>query len=119
MKKYLKYLPYALIVVALLVGRLSAPVHDKDLIRKFELERKTLKEDIKDKETQITDLTNAGLTIAKRMKEDSLKTSVQLQANKRAFLELKKRYEKINLSNATTSELDSIRAGIIALYPIK
>jgi hypothetical protein len=114
MSQVLKYSPFVLAIALFFVGRYSAPVQDRDLIRKFELERKTLKEDIQAKEAQINDLTNAGLTIAKRMKEDSLKTYVQLQANKRAFLELKRKYNEINLSSADSHVLDSLVSSLYA-----
>ena len=119
MKTLLKLLPYLLCVGLYFVGRWTAPQPDKELIRRFEIERKYHQDQIKDLEQEIIDLSEAGITIREKMYQDSLKTANAQKANNEAYLRLKKQYEKINLSRASTVELDSIRAGIVALHPIK
>lgn len=117
MKKLSNYIPYLLIVVAAFTGRWTAPKPDKELMQKYESERKYHLQQIQDKEAKIIDLTRAGETIVKKMKADSLEAASALQANNRAFLKLKKEHEKINLSRASAAELDSVRARLLALYP--
>ena len=113
------YLPYLLAVGLFFAGRFTSPDNSKELTRKYELERKTLQLLIEQKEAKISDLSGAGLTIHKKMQEDSLKYSVSIKANNAAYLSLKKKYESINYSRASASELDSVRAVLLTLYSNK
>lgn len=104
----LKYLPYVLAGLLFFVGRCSTPKPDKDLIKKYELERKTLLEDIKLKEARIIDRETEAKEIVTRMKQDSLKTYVELQAKNRAIFKLKESYENISFRDADGAKLDSV-----------
>jgi hypothetical protein len=119
MKNLLKYLPYILIVVAVFVGRWTAPQPDKDLLKRYEVERKYHIDQISKLNAQADDLAKAGLMIAEKRQEDSLKTAIILRAKDSAFIKLKKENEKITLSRASVAELDSARAIVIALHPVR
>ncbi len=114
MKNYLKYLPWLITVICFFIGRISSPKPDKDLIRKYELERETLLADNKAKERLILTLSNQDKEIRAKMTKDSLENIKALTANKAVILKLKKDYEKISFRNASASELDSL---LSALYP--
>lgn len=114
MKKYLNYLPYVLAGILFFAGRCSMPAADKDLIKKYELERKTLLEDVKVREARIIDRDKEAATIVQKMKEDHARDSVALKANNEAYLKLKRKYNEINLSRADAHVLDSLVSG---LYP--
>jgi hypothetical protein len=117
MKHLTKYLPYIFACSLFFVGRFSAPDKSKELERKYELERKTLRDQIKDLEVAMVDKDKAGEAIREKMYSDSLKTASVLKSNNEAYLVLLKKYEKINYSRASTSELDSLRAGILHALP--
>lgn len=104
----LKYLPYVLAGILFFVGRCSSPKPDKDLIRKYEMERKTLLEDIKIREARIIDRETQASTIIDRMKQDSVKLSSELQAKNRAIFKLEKYYASISFRDADGAKLDSV-----------
>lgn len=114
MKYILKYLPYLLIIAAFISGRFSAPDNSKEIVKKYEDERDVIFKAIQSKDVVIIGLKAQGDKVDKERKRDSLNFSVQLQANKRAYLSLKKKYNEINLNRASVHELDSIVTG---LYP--
>jgi hypothetical protein len=112
----MKYLPYILAGVLFFAGRFTAPQPDKELLRKYEVERNYHLQQIDKLNAQADDLAKAGLMIAEKMKEDSLKYSIALKANNEAYRKLKKEYESINYSRASAAELDSVRARLLTLY---
>lgn len=117
MKKYLKYLPFvASFVGVFFAGRCTAPSSDKELIRKFELERKSFIENIKLKESKISDRDKMLLKVTKKMKEDHIRDSIFLKKNNEVYLKIIKQNETLNFRNATISKLDSARAKYITLY---
>jgi hypothetical protein len=103
MKHLSKFLPYILAGALFFVGRFTSPDKSKELEKVLEKERKEHQDQISVKEGKINDLVKAVATIRTLRHQDSLKTSV----------------EKINLSRSSAAELDSLRAGVLALYPIK
>ena len=117
--KELRKLPLWLTVVVLfaalsLVGRWTAPKPDKDLLQKYETERKFHLLRIEDLNGKLADRDKVGFIIREKMKEDSLIFSEQLQANNKAYLRLKKKYNEINLHRANAHTLDSL---VSRLYP--
>lgn len=115
--KYLKYLSFAVgLILVFFAGRCTAPTEDKELKRKFELERKTLLDDVKLREARIIDRTNQDSIIIQKMKEDHARDSMALKANNEAYIKIVKEYGKINFRGASIAELDSARAKYITLY---
>jgi hypothetical protein len=108
MKTLTKYLPYILAGVLFFAGRFTAPQPDKELLRKYEVERNYHLKQIDKLNAQADDLAKAGLMIAEKMKEDSLKYSIALKANNEAYLKLKRKYNEINLSRSNAQSLDSL-----------
>lgn len=119
MKKLSNYIPYLLIVVAVFVGRWTAPDKTTELEKKFALERKYHEHVIDSLEGGLVDKDKAIATIRDQRYKDSLKTSVELRARDRAILKQQKENEKINLSRASATKLDSLRARLLTLYPVK
>jgi Skp family chaperone for outer membrane proteins len=119
MKHLSKFLPYILAGALFFVGRFTSPDKSKELEKVLEKERKEHQDQISVKEGKINDLVKAVATIRTLRHQDSLKTSVELQAKDRVILKQQKENEKINLSRSSAAELDSLRAGVLALYPIK
>lgn len=108
MKKLSNYIPFVLAGVLFFAGRWTSPKPDKELMQKYESERKYHLSQIDSLEGKAYDLLQAGLAIREKMYSDSLKFSSDLQVNKQAYLKLKKRYNEINLSRADAHDLDSI-----------
>jgi len=109
MKSYLKYIPFLIgMVLIFFAGRCSKESVDKDLVRKYELERKTLLEDVAHREGIMADRTKQAATIIQRMKQDSAKLSVDLQARNGAIFKLEKYYASISFRDADGVKLDSI-----------
>lgn len=115
MKTLLKYLPYLIVAVAaFFVARLTTPDRDKEIIKRFEEDRKAFRDSIKLRDAKIIDLAKAGSTIKEKMYTDSLKNVEALRAKNEAYSKLKVQYEKINFRRASSFELDS---AINRLYP--
>jgi gas vesicle protein len=109
-----KLLPYLLIIAAFFAGLFSAPDRSKELEKKFEQEREVILEAIGQKDRQIIEMAAESREIRERMVQDSLRFAGALEANKRAYTALKKRYNEINLNRADAAQLDSI---LSRLYP--
>lgn len=114
MKQVVKYGPWVLCVALFFVGRISSPKPDKELIRKYEMEREFHRLQITTLNAKLADRDKSGLAILEKMKSDSLKSADALRANKEAYLTLKKRYNEINLNRADSHLLDSL---VSRLYP--
>jgi hypothetical protein len=110
------YLPWVLAVGLFFAGRFTGSQPDKELINKYEAERKLSESAMKDLNAQLVDLAEAGRHEREKRQADSLKTIVVLKAKDEAYFKLKREYEKINLSRASVVELDSIGSVIESLY---
>jgi hypothetical protein len=113
MKTLKSYLPYIFAGVLFFAGRWTKTSDTSELERKLALQNKyhelvidSLKGDLIDKDKAIA-------TIREQRYKDSLETSNELRARDRAILKQQKENEKINLSRATSAELDSVRAIIL------
>lgn len=119
MKKLSNYIPYILAGVLFFTGRWTSPKPDKELMQKYESERKYHLSQIDSLKGDLVDKDKAIATIRKQRYKDSLKTSVELRARDRVILKQQKENEKINLSRASATKLDSLRARLLTLYPVK
>jgi hypothetical protein len=108
-----RYLPYVLIAVAFLFGQLSVPRTDKELIRKFAQEKKVLKTEIEYLQVSLATRDKVGLSLREKVTQDSLKYSVLLARNKTEIDKLKLKISEVNYKNATTLQLDSVRAALL------
>lgn len=109
-----KYLPWILVAVAFALGILISPKPDKTLIQKFETEREVSRQLIEQKEARIKELTGVGQAIREKAYQDSVRVAGLLKAKEIRISSLTKRLEKINLTMATDTQLDSI---VASLYP--
>jgi hypothetical protein len=108
MKKLKTFLPYILAGGLFFAGRWTGPDNSKELTRKYELERKYHLNEISKLNAALVDRDSLGLRIMRKMHEDSLKTAIDLRANKEAYGRLKKKYNEINLNRASSAQLDSL-----------
>lgn len=109
-----QYLPYILAVALFFAGRWTGQKPDTELMEKYESERIFHMEQIKALKGKGDSLVKAGEAIREKMYSDSLKFSSDLQANKEAYLKLKKKYNEINLSRADAHLLDSLVSSLYA-----
>lgn len=117
MKSYLKYIPFLIgLILVFFAGRCTSPKIDKDLVRKYELERKTLLNDVSRLNGLIAGRTKQDSIIIKKMKDRHVRDSIALKANNEAYVKLIKQNEKINYRSASISKLDSARASYLTLY---
>lgn len=107
-----KYLTVILVLAAFAGGWLLSSQGDKELIDKFDQERKEHEAAIRKLSLSIQSLRADSLNIRKKMKADSLTFAIQIREKDEAFVRQKRYYESINLSRATAHELDSLRAAI-------
>jgi len=114
MKNLSKYIPYILAAVLFFAGRWTSPKPDKELMQKYESERTYHLSQIDSLKGKADDLADTGAAILEKMYSDRLKYENALQANKEAYLKLKKKYNEINLNRADAQLLDSL---ISSLYP--
>ena len=112
--KYIKFWPVILAALLFFVGRCTAPKPDKELRAKYEQERDAIMEVIGQKDAKIIQMAAESREIRKQMTSDSLKFSVELGANKRAYTALKKKYNEINYTRYTAHDLDSV---LSVLFP--
>lgn len=112
MKKLSSYIPYLLAAVLFLVGRLTAPQPDKELLRKYEVERNYHLNQIDKLNAQADDLAKAGIEIGEKMEARRVKDSIALKAKDRVIFKLKQNYENISFRNADAVKLDSIFAAL-------
>jgi malate synthase len=110
----LKYLPYGLILVAFILGQLSAPGSDKELIKRFADEKKALLNEREYLQAHIATLSRVGLLNRKKLEEDSLKYSVALKAKDEEIKRLLKHIKNVNTAHYSAADLDS---AIQRLYP--
>ena len=108
-----KFWPFILCALLFWAGRLTAPDNSKALEAKYEAERKQDRKAISDLMAKDALKSAEFDRVRDQLRKDSLNFSVQLQANKRAYSALKKRYNEINLNRADSHLLDSI---IMKLY---
>jgi hypothetical protein len=95
----------AVAVAGLFSGKADKSVYD-------EKEREVHLEMIRRNSDSVAYLRLRLLTIEAKMDRDSLKHIDDLRAKDEAILRHKRNNEKVNLSNADTRELDSVRAAI-------
>lgn len=105
-----KYIPYILILVAFFAGQLSGSNKhaEKELKAKFEQERQRDRAKINELLAKLAIKEGQERTIREKMKEDSIASAAALARNKQEYNRLKKRYNEINLSRATSNQLDSL-----------
>lgn len=112
MKKYIPYILLAIIIF--LAGRWTKEDNSKELEARYKAERKLILDVLGKKQIEVANLDLKAQKVEKRRVRDSLYFAGKLEANQRAYLALKKKYNEINLSRADAHVLDSLVSG---LYP--
>jgi FtsZ-interacting cell division protein ZipA len=113
MKNLKAFLPYILAVALFFAGRWSSPDDTKELEEKFEQERRGFRNQITNLNLSLIDKDKGLKEIREKRHQDRVRDSIELRAKDRVILKQQKENEKINLSRATSEQLDSIRAIIL------
>jgi seryl-tRNA synthetase len=108
-----KYLPYIIGAAMFLLGWLIAP-GDKVDVSQYERERETYQKRIEELKALRAAQDSVSAAIRKKMKQDSAAYADALKRKDLRIADLTKRINEIDLSRATSAELDSI---IARLYP--
>src|SRR5690606_41683715 len=113
MTKIKQYLPYILAVIMFALGWLISP-GDKVDHKGYEEERQGYESQIRDLNRRIASQDSLSRAILERMTQDSIQYADALKRKDLRIAGLTKRINEIDLSRATSAELDSI---IARLYP--
>lgn len=104
------------LILVFIAGRFTAPTVDKELVKKYELERESYIKDVEKRVDSIDLRVKGAVKIVQKMKEDDRLNSIALKKNNDAYLKLIKQNEKINYHDASIPKLDSARAKYLTLY---
>lgn len=103
-----KYWPFIAIVVAFLIGMFLSGGGNKDLEKKFELERELLVKDNKRLTAQVKSREAEIKEIEKKIKSDNRRDSLRLSASNAEIKKLKRKIHETSTKNYSIARLDSL-----------
>ena len=100
--------------IALVVILILKPSPHKELRDQFDKERKDLSNQYNTAEKRIESLRKDSIEIRLRMKKDIEFFQKEIAVQNLEYKNLKKQYDKVDYSNYTSTQLDSLRAWILS-----